>query len=39
MKRWMKWLLPVLAVAVIGGFVTRALQARKAEQARLAFAL
>ena len=36
MKRWMKWLLPVLAVAVIGGFVARALQARKAEQARLA---
>ena len=39
MKRWMKWLLPLLAVAVIGAFVLRALQARKAEQARLAVPL
>ena len=39
MKRWMKWLLPVLAVVVIGGFVLRALQAKKAEQARLAVPL
>ena len=36
MKRWLKWLLPVLALAVIGGFVARAMQAKKAEQARLA---
>ena len=35
MKRWMKWLIPVVAVAVLGGFVARALQARKAEQAPL----
>jgi RND family efflux transporter MFP subunit len=36
MKRWMKWLLPLLAVLVIGGFVLRAIQAKKAEQAKLA---
>lgn len=35
MKRWLKWLIPVVAVAVLGGFVARALQARKAEQAPL----
>ena len=34
MKRWLKWLLPVLAVAVIGLFVGRAIEARRAEQAR-----
>ena len=39
MKRWMKWLLPMLAVAVIGAFVLRAIQAKKAEQARLAVPL
>ena len=32
MKRWLKWLIPVVAVVVLGGFVARALQARKAEQ-------
>ena len=35
MKVWLKWLIPVVAVAVLGGFVARALQARKAEQAPL----
>lgn len=35
MKPWLKWLIPVVAVAVLGGFVARALQARKAEQAPL----
>jgi RND family efflux transporter MFP subunit len=35
MKRWLKWLIPVLAIAVLGAFVARALQARKAEQAPL----
>lgn len=35
MKRWLKWLIPVVAVAVLGAFVARALQARKAEQASL----
>jgi RND family efflux transporter MFP subunit len=35
MKRWLKWLIPVVAVAVLGAFVARALQARKAEQAPL----
>jgi RND family efflux transporter MFP subunit len=35
MKRWLKWLVPVLAIAVLGAFVARALQARKAEQAPL----
>ncbi len=39
MKRWMTWLLPLLAVAVIGAFVLRAVQARKAEQARLSMPL
>ena len=35
MKRWLKWLIPVVAFAVLGAFVARALQARKAEQAPL----
>ena len=35
MKRWLKWAIPVLAIAVLGAFVARALQARKAEQAPL----
>ena len=35
MKRWLKWLIPVLVLAVLGVFVARALQARKAEQAPL----
>jgi RND family efflux transporter MFP subunit len=35
MKLWLKWLIPVVAVAVLGAFVARALQARKAEQAPL----
>ncbi len=35
MKRWLKWLIPVVAVAVLGAFVARALLARKAEQAPL----
>jgi RND family efflux transporter MFP subunit len=35
MKRWLKWLIPVLAIAVLGAFIARALQARKAEQAPL----
>ncbi|MEO7151052.1 MAG: efflux RND transporter periplasmic adaptor subunit [Burkholderiaceae bacterium] len=39
MKRWMKWLLPVLAVLLVGGFVLRAIQAKKLEQARLAVPL
>ena len=39
MKRWMKWLLPLLALAVIGAFVLRAVQVKKAEQARLALPL
>jgi RND family efflux transporter MFP subunit len=34
MKRWLKWLLPVLALAVVGLFVGRAIEARRAEQAR-----
>lgn len=36
MKPWLKWAIPVVAVAVLGAFVARALQARKAEQAPLA---
>ena len=32
MKRWLKWAIPVVVVVVLGGFVARALQARKAEQ-------
>jgi RND family efflux transporter MFP subunit len=35
MKRWMKWAVPVVVVALIGGFVVRALSARKQEQALL----
>jgi len=34
MKRWLKWLLPLVGVAVVLLFVGRALEARKAEQAR-----
>ena len=34
MKRWLKWLLPVLALAVVALFVGRAIEARRAEQAR-----
>jgi len=33
MKRWQRWTIGVVAVAVLGGFVARALIARKAEQA------
>ena len=33
MKRWLRWTLPVVAVAVLGGFVARAMIAKKAEQA------
>lgn len=33
MKTWLKWAIPVVAVALLAGFVGRALQARKAEQA------
>jgi RND family efflux transporter MFP subunit len=33
-KRWLKWLLPVLAIALVLLLVGRAMQARKAEQAR-----
>ncbi|KNZ32145.1 MAG: secretion protein HlyD [Methylibium sp. NZG] len=36
MKPWLKWLIPVVAVAVLGAFIARALQARKAEQTPLA---
>ena len=35
-KRWLKWLVAVLALLVLGGFVARAIVARKAEQAQLA---
>ena len=35
MKRWVKWAVPVVVVALIGGFVMRALSARKQEQAAL----
>ena len=35
MKRWLKWAVPVVVVALIGGFVARALSARKQEQAAL----
>ena len=34
MKRWLKWALPVIALAIVGLFVGRALEARRAEQAR-----
>ena len=33
MKRWQRWTIGVVAVAVLGGFVARALIARKADQA------
>ncbi len=33
MKRWMKWLLLLVVVAVAGGFAARTLKARKQEQA------
>ena len=36
MKRWMKWLIPVLAVVIIGGFVARALKARQQAHAAAA---
>lgn len=36
MKRWLRWTIPVVTVAVLGGFVARALIARKAEQAEQA---
>ncbi|MGZ5239538.1 MAG: efflux RND transporter periplasmic adaptor subunit [Caldimonas sp.] len=36
MKRWLRWTIPVVAVAVLGAFVARALVARKAEQAEQA---
>ena len=39
MKRWLKWLIPVLAVLVIAGFVARSVKARKTEQAALSAAL
>ena len=32
MKRWLKWALPVVAVAIVGAFAARAIVARKAEQ-------
>ena len=35
MKRWVKWAVPVVVLALIGGFVARALNARKQEQAAL----
>jgi len=35
MKRWVKWAVPVVVVVLIGGFVARALNARKQEQAAL----
>ncbi|HEX7435401.1 MAG TPA: efflux RND transporter periplasmic adaptor subunit, partial [Caldimonas sp.] len=34
MKRWLKWLLPLIAIGVVAAFVGRAIQARKAEQAQ-----
>ena len=33
MKRWLRWTIPVVVVAVLGGFVARALIAKKNEQA------
>ena len=39
MKRWLKWLIPVLAVLVIAGFVARSVKARKTEQVALSAAL
>ena len=35
-KRWMKWTVAGVALLVLGGFVARAIMARKAEQAQLA---
>jgi RND family efflux transporter MFP subunit len=34
MKRWLKWVLPLIGVAVVLLFVGRAIESRKAEQAR-----
>lgn len=34
MKRWLKWLLPLIAIGVVAAFVGRAIQARKAEEAQ-----
>ena len=39
MNRWLKWLIPVLAVLLIAGFVARSVKARKTEQAALSAAL
>ena len=39
MKRWLKWLIPVLAVLLIAAFVARSVKARKTEQAALSAAL
>ena len=36
MKRWLKWAIPLVAAGVVGGFVARAVIARKTEQAQLA---
>ena len=33
MKRWQRWTIPVVAVAVLGGFIARALIAKKNDQA------
>ncbi|MEO8524713.1 MAG: efflux RND transporter periplasmic adaptor subunit [Caldimonas sp.] len=33
MKRWLRWTIPIVVVAVLGAFVARALIAKKAEQA------
>ena len=38
MKRWLKWLILVLVVAAIAGFVMRTLKLRKAEQAAISAA-
>ena len=35
MKRWVKWAVPVVVVVLVGGFVARALSARKQQQAAL----
>jgi RND family efflux transporter MFP subunit len=35
MKRWVTWAVPLLVVALVGGFVARALSARQQEQAAL----
>jgi len=36
MKRWLKWLIPLMALLLIGGFVARTMSARKAETAAAA---